>query len=94
MYLNNLCSDPLCLERRACAHIGPQNQFCYFDTEKELCSMMGIPWKQEYTLKYLLNELRFRLTGKEELPEDLPISLRSTDENVRDLEAQLKVVKG
>jgi hypothetical protein len=69
MWLNTLCRDPACLKRKACAHTGPGGELCFFETEKELCSILNIEWKQELSLRYLLNEVRYRITGKAALPE-------------------------
>lgn len=93
MFLNSLCSDPDCLANRGCQHLGPKGQHCFFEVEKELCEVLNIPWNQGISLKYLLAEVRFRLTGKETLPDELPIALKSTDELVSELTDKLKVVR-
>lgn len=93
MFLNNLCTDPDCLQARGCQHLGPRGQHCFFEVEKALCELLHIPWKQDLSLKQLIAEVRYRFTGQEALTEDLPISLRSTDDIVKDLEEKLKVVK-
>ena len=74
MFKNALCADPDC--NPVCAHRGPRGEFCHFETEKELCSILGMPWLPGITLSSLLAEVRKRLSVEAEAdPSDLTVRL-------------------
>ena len=56
---NVLCTDPNC--HKGCWHLGPQGQQCFYNTEQKLAEMLGIPWRQDLDLDYLLSMIRDKL---------------------------------
>ena len=96
MFINSLCTLPECAKRRSCAHLGPVGEHCYFEAEKEICQLLNIQWTPQVTMISLLNELRYRLTGRSTLPDELPAQFQPVKSpDLSDLEPahELKIVR-
>lgn len=58
---NPLCTSDECKSHFGCAHRGPHAQLCWFEHEKELCTLLGIEWEQRLTFTHLLTMLQNKL---------------------------------
>jgi len=71
MWLNQLCTLDKCKQRKSCAHLGPEAQFCYFEVEKELCEILGQKWEMSLEIDDLLRQVQRRLHDAEGTSEHL-----------------------
>ena len=57
MFKNTLCTREDCIESSDCRHRGPKGEYCFYDVEKKLCTLLGKKWEQNLNLDDLLREV-------------------------------------